>query len=510
ELITSKDSLMTFQRRSNLINPESGSDKLGSKAIILQEEMIAIEVEMRLLSDVESQIKSSPNRLDIYRLIPEFTGMRYSTSLSREVEDLHKIMETKEDLLYVVTDNNPEIISINQKIKSKTASILRSIDIVQNRLLKNGRVLRDKLAEVEAAMYKMPEKKMEYSRLKNIQDLNEKYFSMLTEKKVIYGISEAGYSSSNRVLRRAEVADNPVKPNKGKVYSALFAIGTILGVVILFLFYVSFNEISYLDDLKKILPSSMSYLGTIPLAKNETIGFSRLLIAENPKSVLAEALRNIRTNLNFVDNEYKTIAITSSISGEGKTFVALNLAGIIAISGKKVALIDLDLRKPKVHLALGVDNIIGMSTVIIKQSTWQECVQKSEVENLDVITAGPLPPNPSELILSREFSKVISEMEKVYDVIIFDNPPIGIVSDGVSVMTKADVPIYVFKSHFSKRSFTERVIELTEVQKVKKLSIILNGVISTNNSYGYQYAENSDYFEENIKKKSFLKRILGR
>jgi capsular exopolysaccharide synthesis family protein len=140
--------------------------------------------------------------------------------------------------------------------------------------------------------------------------------------------------------------------------------------------------------------------------------FSQLVVSESPKSMLAEAMRKIRTNLSYINPNYKTIAITSSISGEGKTFVALNLAGIIAMSGKKTILLDLDMRKPKVHLGLNAENVYGMSGLIINQFTLEQCIQHSSLENLDFITAGPIPPNPSELLLSGRFKEIVEQLKE--------------------------------------------------------------------------------------------------
>jgi capsular exopolysaccharide synthesis family protein len=192
--------------------------------------------------------------------------------------------------------------------------------------------------------------------------------------------------------------------------------------------------------------------------------------------------------------------------------VALNLSAIIAMTSKKTVLIDLDLRKPKIHVAMKVANDIGISNAIIGQVKWQECVKQSGVGNLDFISAGAIPPNPSELVLSDELANIIEEMKKVYDVIVFDNPPVGVVSDGVHLLAHVDVPIYVFKANYSQRNFAERVEELVGIQKIKKLNIIMNGVVGNRKSYGYGYgySNNYGYYEEAKPKKSLLKRIFGK
>lgn len=508
ELKLSKDSLVGYQRKVQLSDPESVSSDLSASASRLQDQLFEIEDELSSLNSVISRLTQEPNRLEIYRLLPEMLGKSYEAALSNQIEDLHNMLSRKEDLLFSVTEENPEIKSLNTKINSRTSYIRKSVNAIQARLMNNAKVIRGKLGNIEGNLFAMPEKKMEFGRLKGIQELNDKYYSLLTEKKVMYAISDAGYSSSNRILKRAEVNLNPVKPNASRIYGAFFGFGFILGAILLFLNYVRFNEINYTDDLKKLLPRTVFHLGAIPLLKQD-MDFSELLVHKNPNSVVSESLRNIRTNLNFVYPNYKLIAISSSVSGEGKTFLALNLAAIIAMSGKKTILIDLDMRKPKVHFAFDDNNVQGMSNALIQETSWKECVRKTEIENLEFISAGPTPPNPSELILSKNLSVILEELQGVYDVIVIDNPPVGVVSDGVQLLSIADIPIYVFKSHFSKRSFIERVEELIDVQKVKNLSVILNGEVGNKKAYGYNYG-NEKYFDAEPQKKTLLTRIFGR
>jgi tyrosine-protein kinase Etk/Wzc len=325
------------------------------------------------------------------------------------------------------------------------------------------------------------------------------------------------------MLSLPTMSELPMSPDRSLIYISFLAIGLILGLAVLFMKFLTFNEINLLDDLNKLLPEKVTTLGGVPLVKND-MQYSQMLAYEFPKSQLAEAFRNIRTNLNYIKTTYQTIAITSSISGEGKTFVALNLAGILAMSGKKTILIDLDLRKPKIHLGFNVTNDKGMSGLIINQYGLDDCIQKSQIETLDFITAGPIPPNPSELIISESFNEKLKVLKSMYDIIIIDNPPVGLVSDGIKNLTDADIPIYVFKSHYSKRTFIKKINDLFEMQQLKSLNVILNGIKSSRKggSYGYgygygytygygygssygSYGDDDGYFQDKPTKNIFLK-----
>lgn len=499
ELKSSKDSLSHFQRSTQLADPEGTSGTLVNNIDQFQSQLFELEAELATLKMVSSKLNSDPNRLEIYRLIPEMMGKSFENSMTKQISDLNTLLERKEELLTNVSENNSELKALNSRIQNKIQSIRRSVEVIEERISTQAKSIRAKIRGFEGEYLELPEKKMEYNRLKSLQDLNEKYYALLTEKKVMYSISNAGYTSTNRILNEPTINTEPVSPKRNIVYSGFVFIGLVVSFAFLFIKYITFNEINSVDDLKQILPEKVTVLGSIPLLK-ENHEYSQLIVHNSPKSALAESMRNIRTNLSFINSNARVLAISSSISGEGKTFVALNLAGIIALSGKRIVVIDLDLRKPKVHLGLNVPNEKGISNLIIKQATLDECIRKSEIDNLDFITAGPIPPNPSELILSQAFQELLEELKKRYDMVVIDNPPIGLVTDGVQILANADVPVYIFKAHYSKRIFANRVQELFEMNQIKHLNVILNGTKNFRGKYGYGYGYGFGYYEEDHKK----------
>jgi tyrosine-protein kinase Etk/Wzc len=494
QLATSKDSMMMLQSKTDFMLPEAFETTIYGEVSKLEDELAKIEEEKRIIKNVVFKIKNDPNRLEIYKLLPEMLGKSYEILVTDKIGELLKLLEQKENLLFNVTEEHSGVKLINQKITLKSFSIVKSLSVIYDRLTEESNLYKFKIATAEAKINGLPEKKIEFGRLGRIQALNEQYFNLLTENKFKYSISDAGYTTNYQMLSLPTMSELPMSPNKSLIYISFMSIGFIIGFANLFYKFLTFNEINLLDDLIKLLPDHVTTLGGVPLVKND-MQYSQLLAFDFPKSQLAESFRNIRTNLNYIKTSYQTIAITSSISGEGKTFVALNLAGILAMSGKKTIVIDLDLRKPKIHLGFNVSNDKGMSGLIINQYGFEECIQKSNLDSLDFITAGPIPPNPSELIISDSFKEKLEELKKIYDIIIIDNPPVGLVSDGIKNLTDADIPIYVFKSHYSKRTFIKKIDDLFEMQQLKSLNVILNGVKSTRKggSYGYGYGYGYTY-----------------
>lgn len=505
-LRNSKDSIQQFQRASNIPNPEQAETSLIDQISVISNEIFNSELELETLRNLEYKISTNPNRLEIYQLIPELIGTSFESSLYSQIEELHKLLEKREDLAFSMTQESNAYKNISNKIQQRVSTVRQSITALKERIQSKIIVLKQKLRELDSEILEIPEKRMELSRLKNIQELDEKYFLLLMDKRSEYSISNAGFASKNIVLKASSISSTPVSPNSKMIYGAAIFLGLFLSLGIIILKYLMHNEINSINDLKTLL-GEVSMLGSVPIHKQKS-EFSKLVVAENPKSMLAEAFRGIRSNLNFIKPNARIYAVSSSISGEGKTFVCLNLAGILAMTGKKTILIDLDLRKPKVHHGFETNNNLGMSTILSSQTSISDCIQKSTLENLDYISAGPIPPNPSELILSSKMEETLEELKSMYEIIIIDNPPVGLVSDGIGLLSIADCPIYVFKANYSKRSFAHRVKELIEVQKIKGLSIILNAVDIKRSGYGYGYGY-GNYYEE-TSKKTWWQKLLRR
>ena len=192
--------------------------------------------------------------------------------------------------------------------------------------------------------------------------------------------------------------------------------------------------------------------------------------------MVSESIRTLRTNLDFfnLSSDKKTVAISSTVSGEGKSFIAMNLGAVMALSGKKVILVDLDMRKAKVNLPFkSPDTSKGVSTILIGKNSWQETLLPTPLENLDYLPSGPHPPNPSELLLHDRFTNLLADLKKDYDVVILDTPPVGLVTDGIMAMKRADVSLYVFRADYS------------------NITTLLNAVTSHGKTYGYGYYEDN-------------------
>lgn len=268
-----------------------------------------------------------------------------------------------------------------------------------------------------------------------------------------------------------------------ELYDCIFyrALLPILFVIIKELFRVKIEDISYLEKKLKI-----PVIATILKNKEE----NNLVVFNNGKSGIAESFRSLRANIRYLMEKDKqvTIMLTSTISSEGKTFCAMNLAAGYSLTGKKTVLVGCDMRKPKIFDDFGIKNNIGLSTILSKQvENWKEGVQDSGFDNLDVIVSGPIPPNPAELLSGDQFENLVNELKQVYDVIILDTPPIGLVSETIELLNFVDLTLFVFRQDYSQRNFINALNGLKTGKGIKNIYALFNGVDGKGVTYGYGY-----------------------
>jgi capsular exopolysaccharide synthesis family protein len=273
------------------------------------------------------------------------------------------------------------------------------------------------------------------------------------------------------------------------IYGIGFVAGLTFCVMFLGLLYVLNNKVTSLNELEQV--AGVPALGIIPALHNRQ--GPELHIIDQPKSMVSEAFRSLRTNLDFfsANANKKVIAISSTVSGEGKSFVAENLGAALAQSNKKVVLLDLDMRKThRVNISKQPkDQSAGVSTILINKSTWQDCVINTTQEKFDFIPAGTQPPNPAELLLNGSFESLLNELRHEYDFVILDTPPVGLVADGITAMKKADISIYIFRANYSRRDFLHNLRRIINLNKLPNVTSVLNGMPMPYNSYGYGYYE---------------------
>lgn len=474
------------------------------------------EVKMGNDTVVLEKLKKQPidGRNDLANAYALVAGTGLQSSVGASLDRFSQLYNNYDDLSYSAPEGSPTLDKIKFQIeqeKKAYAAMLLSLENVLEEKLSGLRLSRAKINV--ASGNGIDTSNLNASMVKRIKEVNEKFFNQLIEKKAEYAIAKEGFTPEYQILEFATVPEKPIAPDKQVIIITAVGAWLLLSLLLVGIRYLLNDEILLIRDISKFTDAPI--LGMIHKYK-EDIPVSQLVVDRKPKGLIAEAFRTARTNLQFIYNEPgpKVISLTSTISGEGKTFVSINLAGILAFSGNRVIVIDCDMRKPKIHVGFETDNDLGMSTILIGKNTIDECIRHSQMENLDFITAGPIPPNPAELLLTSKMDQTISELKGKYDFVVIDNPPSGLVSDAVVNLQRADYPIYVFRSDYSRKFFINNLIRLKEENKISNISCILNSVdLQKNRSYGYGYGYGSynygygygygfGYYEEDTTTKS--------
>ncbi len=515
ELSQSETSIESFKRRNKIFNPDQAIVEINSQSLSLKQQLMQIETELDFYDKIRKDIQENN---DLGRFLLTIYGKATDSQLLAQIAKLQDLLQVQEQIRLQATEQSEAYKANALKVKVQQDIIKSTIANEETVIKRQQRKLKEQIGEIETRFGDLPGQQAEFGRLQRLFNINEKFYSLLLEKKAEFSIERAGYVSQHVVLQEARYDSKPVSPNRPLILSACLMVGFISSFILILVRYLLHNEINALEEIGQYTDAAL--LGIIPKYKRE-IPVSQLLVDKNPKSVMSEAFRSIRTNLQFItsENESKIMAITSTISGEGKTFNAINLAGVIAFSGKKVVIIDLDMRKPKIHLGFNVENNHGISTLLIGKDKPEDCIVHSNLTNLDFITAGPIPPNPAELIINPRMDTLLAYLKDRYDIIIIDLPPVGIVSDGIPVMQRADYPIYILRANYSRKMFIVQINKLMTENKVKNLSVILNGVemsrikygygygYSYGYGYGYGYSYGYGYYDEDEKSSTILERV---
>ncbi len=462
-----------------------------------------LEFNLSRMIDLKSELDSGEQinlGINDYRILP--------ASVREEINNLNELLEHSESILLSYNKNTQAYRLRTREIAIIYDRIHTFIDEYISDIRNQIRELSIRKSKLERNFVELPSKNTEYSKSQRYYSLYEEFYLSLMQRKAEFQLAMAGTVTDFKILSSANLPVQPLKPKQGLAYGVGLASWFMLTFFIVGIGYLSFNKITGIQEVER--QTDIPILGTIPDYSKEKLLHAKLVVDENEHTAVGEAFRSLRTNMQFImaGKGSKIVSISSTVSGEGKTFIGVNLAAIYAKSGKKVLMMDLDLRKPKLNRIFKNINVdIGISTILIGKHTLKDCINRTGISNLDILMAGPIPPNPSELIMSPQMSAILEEMKQEYDLIFIDTPPTGIVTDGVLVMKMADIQLYVLRVDYSRSQFIEYTLKNNTIHKFPHLYFVLNSVRSGRGlHYGYGYG--SGYYKE--RKKNYLSRFLGR
>jgi polysaccharide biosynthesis transport protein len=492
QLKNSGNDLKDFSRNNSILDVEDKGANFKSQLLELDIRKDEVERKIAYLNQLKDYLKNS---VDYSKLpAPTVAGISEPNILNN-VSNLIELSVQRSELVYSAKG---QIFyeRIDNEISSVKKVLLENANSLRGMLQYDLNSVNRKLTEVEGEIKKMPETNQAYLNISRKYDLSNNIYNTFLQKRSEASIVKAANLSDIQFIDPAkDVGGALLGPKTSVNYVLAFFIGLLIPLVLVFLIFFINNTIQNIGDISNL--TQLPLLGIIGIKYSD----SNLSVFERPKSALSESFRAIRSSLQFLYKKQsvegsKTLMLTSSVSGEGKTFCSINIATVFALSEKKTIILGLDLRKPKIFDDFNIQNDIGAVNYLIGQKKLDEVIQHTHIPYLDVITSGPIPPNPSELILGDSMKEMMMQLKKDYDYIILDTPPVGLVSDALELAQFCDVTLYIVRQNFTKKEMLTLLNNRTKRGELNNISIIFNGYENKAKygvGYGYGYGYGYSY-----------------
>jgi len=475
-----------YKQQQGLTDITSEADLFIQKTGDYEQKRLEVETQLAIVSDIDEYMHKKENR---YRLLPAGTGIQ-SESLNGQLSDYNKLVLQRNRLSRTASHSNQTMLDLTAQIDGMFSAVQASVrnekqnlQITRNDLVKKDR---ENAGRIKA----VPRQEREYTEIKRQQEIKQTLYLFLLQKKEENSLNMVGVVPGAKIIDKPRSNNIPVSPKKVVIIFLAFLLGFIIPIIVLYLRNLLRYHIENKEELEKI--SIVPILGEI--AKSEQTG--NIVIRENSTNRFTEMFRLLRTNLLFIlgDPGQKVINVLSSIGGEGKTFICINLAMSLALLDKKVLIIGLDVRKPKLAEYIGLDNNTGITLYLTGNLDKKELIRPSGIHpNLSVINAGPVPPNPGELMAKPALDLLIAECKEKFDYIILDTAPIGIVSDSYALNRFADVSLYIVRADYTPKKNIEDATILYKQKKLTRMYFILNAADFQKASYRYGYGKKYGY-----------------
>ena len=482
-LSKSESELKDFRTRNDLMNLDMQANQVYTNLRALDKERSEMAVNVKIYKRLQDYIRvqiDDPENL----AAPSTMGIN-DPLLNQLSRDLVTLSQTKATQLLTLTEQHPQIVKLNEQIVTTKKALLENVNnLVENAEMSLKEIDR-RINALESESRLLPGKQQQLINYQRDFDFNDDTYKYLMQRKAEAQILRASNTPDNEILDEARIErTTKISPRTSMNYLIALVLGLLIPA--LYLFLKDFFNVSVSDrkDVEKL--TKFPIIGQVA----QTSDKDPLVVVNNPKSPIAESFRSIRTNIEFLTQgkSKSTILVTGDMQSIGKTFNSINLASIYALYGKKTVLLGFDMRKPKLYQEFGVNNNIGLSSYFSNQETLDGIIQASnKIPTLDIITSGPIPPNPAELIASEKCDELFKELKERYDYIIIDTPPLGLVTDAFLLMRHTDVNLFIVRQGVTNKNIFGSIIKDLEDRGIN-VSIIING-IDTGKSYGYSYGK---------------------
>ncbi|MGF7081443.1 GumC family protein [Mucilaginibacter sp. UYCu711] len=461
-----------------------------------------INIQLSVIEGIEQYVNSDRGEDNP----PATIGMN-DPGLIGLIKQLTDLQSQKIRLLATLPETNPLFTPIDQQIKAAKIAIKENLKGIKASLIRTRTQLQGLGASYQSSIQNIPTHERELVDIKRMQGIKENLYIYLLQKKEEIGLDYASTISDDRIEEQPHYG-NPKSPIPKQAYAIAFLAGILLPAGLVFGRTAIRNTVLTRNEILR--KTGVPVLTEINLEPGLTG-----IVVVNSKTFIGEQFRSLRTKINFLggkESAGKVILVTSSVSGEGKSFISSNLGATLAVSGKKTIVLELDLRKPMYSEIFGLDkNKPGITDYLIGKASKNEIIQRiAIVDNLFLIDCGIIPPNPSELLQSKELNLFIDELRKEYDYVILDTPPAHLVTDSTILAPITDISLFVIRQDYTSKNELQFINDLAIGKTFPRMNIVFNGTQNEKHGYGYGYDNNSYYIQSPLKLKSKMQRFFSR
>lgn len=507
---SSELALYTYRKQADILAIDDRASMVSQK---LQETS-------RALTEVQLKIAGLKARVAAIRNVQQTQGAEdrlWAEALpaARENENLKSLKSRLQTLKNECTDlqsryldGHPKLIECREKlavaekdVERELSNLVLSTEAELREAIEKERNLRELFEGAKAEAFDLEKKKVELDKFKQDSENAKRQYESVYKRLKDIELSGALRTSNVKVLDAARPSMGPIRPNVPQGVTMGVIAGLILGLGLALLLEFLDSSVASQQEVEERL--GLTFLGFVPTIPEGPGGPKDLHVFREPKSMIAECTRAVRTNLLFMspDKPFKRMLVTSSGPQEGKSTTVINLGITMAQSGNRVLIIDTDMRRPRLHKAFGVPNDVGVSSVVVGEGKAEDAIKSTEVPGLFVLTCGPIPPNPAELLHTKAFAELLSQLGEKFDRILLDSPPVGAVADAVVLATQADGVVVVLKAGQTHREVAQRTVKALRDVKANIFGAVLNDVNLEKSKYGdYYYGYAYRYYGEGEKK----------
>ena len=483
ELGSTEADLETFKRDAGITDLTSEAQIALAGNAEYEKKSVENRTQISLVNDLRKYLRGNE-----YEVLPSNVGLQ-DAALIGAIERYNEMLVERKRLLRTSTENNPTIVNLDTSIRAMKANVQATLEGTLQGLMITKSNLDREASRYSRRISNAPGQERAYVSIARQQEIKAGLYLMLLQKREENAIALAATANNAKIIDEAIADDTPVSPKRSMIYLIALVLGVGIPVGIIYLIELTKFKIEGRADVEKL--TSVPIIGDIPLTDEKNDKNGSIAVFENKNNLMSETFRNIRTNLQFMlDNDQKVILVTSTVSGEGKSFVSANLAISLSLLGKKVVIVGLDIRKPGLNKVFHLSNKEkGITQYLSNPETdLMELVQPSDVnKNLFVLPGGAVPPNPTELLARNGLDKAIEILKQNFDYVIMDTAPIGMVTDTLLVGRVADLSVYVCRADYTHKAEYTLINELAIEKKLSKLCTVINGVDLKKRKYGYYY-----------------------